>query len=107
MIKDRIQVLQYDIDLELSIGLPLAVREDIITELTYEIEEAIKLGLTSGLSKTYFEEEISGEYLQTDVDITWNIVNWKEIAERLYKELIEYPNKSESVLKLYRDATEK
>jgi len=104
MIKDRIQVLQHDIDLELSVSIPLTERSNFMKELAVNIEDEIHNGSSSGMEPMYYTEEISEQELETDVDVMWSIVNWKEIAEKLYKELIQYENKSESVLKLYRDA---
>jgi len=49
MIKDRIQVLQHDIDLELSVSIPLTERSNFMKELIVNIEDEIHNGSSSGM----------------------------------------------------------
>lgn len=85
MTQDKIIVLGHDVELLMTEGIPLACRESFYGDLKEMINEAIADGDTTGICEMCFYEEISGEQVETDVDVKWKIIDWKQIATDLYE----------------------
>lgn len=59
MITDRIQVLQHDIDVEFSVPIPKKYKPNFMYDLKIDIKGAIQNDDIIGISKRFYEEEVS------------------------------------------------
>lgn len=101
-----IRILNHDIKCNCDVVLD----EDTRWQLYDKIVERIEQGDTKGTSYVYITDASN---IEQDIDVQWEIVNWKEIAKSLYQIVIRSPDyelelkEVVEAVKMYKDATGK
>ena len=83
-----IQVQGYHIAIEMSCSVPQSEWELFKRDLIDSILDGMDNNETSGTVDMYYIEggnDTDDEGYEIDVDIKWNVINWKEIADKLYQ----------------------